>query len=154
AGGLLLHFGILLIGFLRRDSRNRITAGKVAAFFGIAPIFGAPWAAILVLLWGRSRRGRDNPDDPFRAHSLYVWFVPFLVVLLATGWILSKAMVPSAKPDQIDYYEAGKIPVLQNGRIKPLDTVARSTLQAISGRTEVQDENRKVVASAMQWYID
>jgi ABC-type transport system involved in cytochrome c biogenesis permease subunit len=154
AGGLLLHFGILLIGFLRRDSRNRITAGKVATFFGIAPIFGAPWAAILVLLWGRSRRGRDNPDDPFRAHSLYVWFVPFLVVLLATGWILSKAMIPTAKPDQIDYFEAGKIPVLQNGRIKPLDTVARTTLQAISGRTEVQDENRKVVASATQWYID
>jgi len=81
-------------------------------------------------------------------------YLPIAVVVLSALWIVSKAWIPSTKPDQIDYYDAGQIPVLHNGRFKPLDTVAQSTLQAISGRTEVQDENKKIVASAMQWYMD
>lgn len=86
--------------------------------------------------------------------TIYERFFPLAVVVLCAAWAASKAIVPSPKPDQIDYYDAGQIPVMQNGRMKPIDTLARTYLQAISGRSEVQNEKKNVTASAVQWYID
>lgn len=125
SGGLLIHFGIHLNAFLRRGRRRREGAAD-------------------------AKVGADLAGDP----PSWARYLPIAVGVLAAAWVASKAMVPPAKPDQIDYYDVGKIPVLHGGRVKPLDTVARTTLQAISGRTEVQDEKKKVVASAAQWYID
>ena len=75
---------------------------------------------------------------------------------LAGVWLIGKALPPTLKPGTIDYYEAGKIPVLHNGRVKPLSTVAQTALQAISGQTEVQDiqdGKRKFGAGAVEWYL-
>ena len=76
---------------------------------------------------------------------------PWLVLFLAAGWIASKAMPPRTEPGKVDYYRLGLIPVRDQGRIMPMDTLARTALQSISGRTEVIDEKGNVVATAMQW---
>src|SRR5690606_5690491 len=39
---------------------------------------------------------------------------------------------PKSGPDQIDYYQAGKIPIVYEGRMKPLDTIARNSLLILS----------------------
>jgi ABC-type transport system involved in cytochrome c biogenesis permease subunit len=126
AGGLLLHFGMLLVRFLNR--RTTASAANDSAY-----------------------------EEGVRDQGL-VRYLPIAVVALAAAWIVSAAMPPQAKTDAPDYYGAGKIPVIHNGRVKPLDTVARTALQAISGQSEVQDldaKNKKqFAASAVQWYFD
>lgn len=84
----------------------------------------------------------------------YERYLPIAVVALAALWLLSKALMPSTEVGQMDYEGFAELPVMHNGRLKPIDTVARTTLQAISSRSEVQDENKKTVATAIQWYID
>ncbi len=41
------------------------------------------------------------------------------------------AMPPKTKTSEMDWYAAGKIPAMHEGRLKPLDTVARNILQQI-----------------------
>jgi ABC-type transport system involved in cytochrome c biogenesis permease subunit len=78
-------------------------------------------------------------------------FFPVAVVVVCGGWFLSRAVPPSPGPDGVDVVAVGRLPVREGGRIMPLDSVARSSLQAISGRTEVQDEHGTVLASAVEW---
>ena len=40
-------------------------------------------------------------------------------------------------PSEMQIYEFGKLPLAYQGRVKPYDTVARNTLQILSGRQEV-----------------
>ena len=40
-----------------------------------------------------------------------------------------------------DLYRFGEIPVVSEGRTKPLDSAARADLLAISGRTEIVEES-------------
>ena len=61
-------------------------------------------------------------------------FFPLLVVLAFGGWALSKARTPSAGEGEMDFYAAGKLPVMYQGRVKPLDTLARQTLCMMSNR--------------------
>ena len=62
-----------------------------------------------------------------------------------------------SSPDESDWSGAGEIPVMHEGRVKPLDTVARNTLQLLSNRTSVempeteQGPNGKI--SATQWLL-
>lgn len=79
--------------------------------------------------------------------------LPWVILLVFVGWVGSKARPP--KPtDGIDFYELGKIPVRDGGRLMPLDTLARTTLQSISGRTEVQNENGDKVSTALEWLVE
>jgi ABC-type transport system involved in cytochrome c biogenesis permease subunit len=85
--------------------------------------------------------------------------------LLYVGWIL---MPPSApNPNDFDYAGFGAIPVLHNGRVKPMDTVARSYLTSLNHKqtfveeidTGKTDGNGKPVVEekrrpAIRWLLD
>ncbi len=49
--------------------------------------------------------------------------------------------------------KAGKIPVMDQGRMKPLDTLARNTMQVMSGRDTFKDANKKS-QPAIRWLFD
>ena len=80
-------------------------------------------------------------------------FLPWLILLLAIAalaWTGRPAQVP---PGEFDLGTLGKIPVQENGRVKPMDTVARNALLILHGRQSLRLENGRTL-SAMQWLAD
>ncbi|MDB6113770.1 MAG: ccsA 2, partial [Lacunisphaera sp.] len=82
-------------------------------------------------------------------------FLPLLVLLLALGYVAS-ALRPVAPKSEFDFAEFGRLPVLVNGRIKPLDTVARTSLLVMQGRQRVSDPtvSEPLAASPIEWLAD
>jgi ABC-type transport system involved in cytochrome c biogenesis permease subunit len=80
-------------------------------------------------------------------------FFPLLLLalgLLYVGSTLREPRGPVGKPDAVAF---GRLPVLVGGRIKPLDTVARSTLLQFQGRQTVRlNDGRKL--SPDEWLAD
>ena len=51
--------------------------------------------------------------------------------------------MPESPPSEMQIYEFGKLPLAYQGRVKPYDTLARNTLQILSGRQEVYRRTRQ-----------
>jgi ABC-type transport system involved in cytochrome c biogenesis permease subunit len=64
-------------------------------------------------------------------------FLPLIVLLLAAAFVGSKVLRPPQNPGAFDVVGFSRLPVLVNGRLKPLDTVARSSLLQLQGRQPV-----------------
>ncbi len=79
-------------------------------------------------------------------------FFPLLVLALAVAFI-GNTLRPPRNPAAIDVNGFGRLPVLVNGRIKPFDTVARSSLLQLQGRQSVSTpEKRKL--QPIEWLLD
>ena len=81
--------------------------------------------------------------------------IPVLVLLLGALYLLSGLRAPK-NPAGFDVTGFGRLPVLLNGRIKPIDTVARTTLLAFQGRQRVSNPERSepYVSSPTAWLLD
>ena len=66
--------------------------------------------------------------------------------------------MPKSQPSEMQIYEFGKLPLVYEGRVKPYDTLARNSLQILSGRQELATINNKgeVVSRepAIRWLLD
>lgn len=134
AVGMLAHFGLTLLRFLSRQSR----AKPVAA--------GADQNAT-----GRS--GDDNQDAAQQPGGYVARLLPWIAVLVAAAWIGSKAVPPSAEDGAMRLNEFGTLPVVYEGRVKPLDTLARNSLRVISGRQTFKDDSG-TRQPAIRWLMD
>ena len=56
--------------------------------------------------------------------------------------------MPVTPATQMQIHEFGKLPVAYNGRIKPMDTLARNALRVLSEKTSLEDH------SAIYWLLD
>jgi ABC-type transport system involved in cytochrome c biogenesis permease subunit len=81
-----------------------------------------------------------------------IW-LPLFVVILVGGWLLSKGVPPKAEPDSLDLVEFGKLPVVYQGRVKPIDTLARNSLRILSERETFYDKNDEK-QPAIRWLLD
>lgn len=90
--------------------------------------------------------------------------LPLIVGVLMAGFFGYAARPKSEPLDEIQWSQLGQLPMQHEGRIKPLDTVARNILQAVSNRTstyEVKtpaDESKKqkevkTSATAVRWLV-
>ena len=79
-------------------------------------------------------------------------FLPWLAFIFGLAFILS-GLRPPSHPSEFDLDGFGHLPVLVNGRIKPLDTVARTSLLILQDRQTVylEDGTRR---SPNQWLLD
>lgn len=78
-------------------------------------------------------------------------FLPLLVLLLGAAYLLS-TLRPEKNPTDFDLAGFGRVPVLVNGRIKPLDTVARTSLLTLQGRQRVSSPDTGTsVHSPAEW---
>ncbi|MDB5311109.1 MAG: ccsA [Gemmataceae bacterium] len=128
--GLLAHFGVGLVSFLTRLGRGP-TAGPPQA----GPV--APEAA--------------DAGPGWLARN-YTWLIPCTMTAVAALYLLS--VYGRMKPkDQFDLDGFARIPVLEGGRVKPLDTVARVYLRSISGKSVFEDANGDE-QPAIRWYLD
>ncbi|MDB6092815.1 MAG: cytochrome c assembly protein [Verrucomicrobia bacterium] len=58
-----------------------------------------------------------------------------LLILLAGLLIVGRSFMPPRNPGEFDIVGFGKLPVLVNGRVKPIDTVARTSLLVLCNAT-------------------
>jgi ABC-type transport system involved in cytochrome c biogenesis permease subunit len=78
--------------------------------------------------------------------------LPLFALLFVVGFVGSKLRTPK-NPGAFDVVGFGKLPILQNGRLKPLDTVARTTLLQIQGNQRVvAPDGRKL--KPIEWLLD
>jgi ABC-type transport system involved in cytochrome c biogenesis permease subunit len=79
-------------------------------------------------------------------------FVPFILLLLGVIFLSSSLFSRRAHP-AFDLEQFAELPVLANGRIKPFDTVARSSLLLLQGRQRIlTPEGERVTPTA--WLLD
>ncbi|HEX2099618.1 MAG TPA: cytochrome c biogenesis protein CcsA [Candidatus Synoicihabitans sp.] len=79
-------------------------------------------------------------------------FVPLLILFLALLY-LGSTLWPRTPKTEFDLRGFGDLPVLANGRIKPMDTVARSSLLLIQNRQRVVTaDGRRLTPN--EWLLD
>jgi ABC-type transport system involved in cytochrome c biogenesis permease subunit len=79
--------------------------------------------------------------------------LPWIVFLAASLWIITSALRDSSQSDTLDFEAFRKIPVLLNGRTKPLDTVARNSLLVLRDKQTLRGlENVKI--SSIEWLAE
>jgi cytochrome c-type biogenesis protein CcsB len=79
-------------------------------------------------------------------------FLPWLVLILAIAYLASGLREPK-QPSAYDVHGFGHFPVLLNGRIKPLDTVARTTLLTFQDRQRVKIGDGQYLLP-IEWLLD
>ncbi|MFM1851191.1 MAG: hypothetical protein RIS54_875 [Verrucomicrobiota bacterium] len=77
-------------------------------------------------------------------------FLPLIVLLLGAAWLAS-TLSPRRTDSPFDLDGFGRLPVLANGRIKPLDTIARSALLQLQGRQRVTTADSESL-TPMAWF--
>jgi len=78
---------------------------------------------------------------------------PWLILVSCLLWVASSWLVPAAKPGEFDFVAFGKLPALADGRLKPLDTVARTSLVILRGRQTLRTEAGQSM-EAIAWLAD
>ncbi|MDP2138210.1 MAG: cytochrome c biogenesis protein CcsA [Candidatus Didemnitutus sp.] len=79
-------------------------------------------------------------------------FIPLIVLALGALYLASTLREPSLKTE-FDLGSFGRVPVLVNGRIKPLDTVARNSILTIQGRQRIVTPDGRTL-QPIEWLAD
>ncbi len=136
--GMLAHFGITLTRFLRRAERS---AGEIAN--GADVVSDDP----------RRRAAKRVPAVVAQPLGVAGWLLPAAVVTVAAVGALMQSRVPAPRAAEYDFYRFGQIPVVADGRSKPVDTLARHMMLAISGKQTWKDQNERT-QPAVKWFLD
>jgi len=88
-----------------------------------------------------------------RNATLQKYLIPVLIVVIFGGYLMGKARVPKTPSNEMNLYAFGELPVLYQGRSKPVDTLARNSLRIISGKQTFKDEDGKT-QPAIKWFLD
>jgi len=79
--------------------------------------------------------------------------VRVVAVALAGLWLVSKAWVPATAPRDYDLRAFGELPVMYEGRVQPVDTLARNALRILSGKqTYVAPDGTE--QPAVRWLLE
>lgn len=127
ATGMLAHFWIVMMRFLRRRDSGQIKTGVTDS---------------------ASATLADSVPEPFAAK-----LVPWLIMLLMAGWLVSKSRMPSYESTEANLHEFGRLPLVYEGRVKPFDTLARNSLRILSNRETFKDKNGDT-QPAVRWLLD
>ena len=140
--GMLFHFLSMLIQFLTRgdfvelSDEQSTRAAALADKLGIKPMSHAETVRNIAAKELAAAGKSSNT-------GAYAFAIA--MVLISAMSIGRAAMPPKPQQYGFDFYRFGQIPVVSDGRAKPLDSAASAALLAISGRTtvKIEDENAK-----------
>ncbi len=122
--GLLAHFSITLTRFMDRRDREELA--------GVKP-----------------GRRRAAPADT----SLLSRYAPIAFVAAVGLTLLAMAWPRSMPTTAMKLDEFGRLPVVYEGRVKPIDSLARGTLKSLSGQESFKDAKGKR-QPAVKWLLD
>jgi ABC-type transport system involved in cytochrome c biogenesis permease subunit len=117
AVGMIVHFSLTLVEFLRRK------------------LFGTAAAQATV------------KPDPLS------FYIPLAVVCVAVLYLIVVMLPPSEGPDQPHLSDLAAVPVLDHGRVKPFDALARNSLKSLSGYEEYYDIHGNQ-QPAVKWLLE
>jgi ABC-type transport system involved in cytochrome c biogenesis permease subunit len=92
-------------------------------------------------------------DRSTATHDRAMIVAPCVAVGFAVVWMLVQMTTPESGSGDFHFGQFGAVPCQANGRVKPIDTVARTYLQIISGKQTFADENDKE-HPAVEWLLD
>ncbi len=125
AVGMLVHFNLTLLRFLNRRLREI----------------------------NQVEDTNQGPQKPWLLRPEVV--VPAAVALLTVAYLGSKFRTHDVEVAGMAAHEFATLPVLDEGRIKPIDTVARNMLQFLCARQEAATSlDGKTRIPAIQWLLD
>ena len=148
AVGMLFQFGLTLLRFLDRHARELVAQSKCSP----TPR-GSDDSRKSPNQPGHKSLGDETPES--QNSNRYAKWVPWVTVAVLALYVGSKARSPKLGPDDFDFVAFGKIPIVADGRIKPIDTYARNTLRLLSGLEsfKLKPEDKKY-QSAVRWLLD
>ncbi len=79
-------------------------------------------------------------------------YLPLVALLLVVGYVAS-SLRPPKNPGAFDVVGFSRLPVLVNGRLKPIDTVAHSSLLQLQGRQTVTTPDERKL-QPIEWLLD
>ncbi|MEN1679394.1 MAG: cytochrome c biogenesis protein CcsA [Planctomycetota bacterium] len=140
--GMLWHFGQSLQTFARRRIEEAARRDKAIAKAKAGP-----------------QRVASTADMPWTSPAV---LVPTILAIVWGGYLLSKSRPQKVDPGEMQIAEFGALPLAHGGRLKPIDTFARNTLQALNNRQSVKLDEESELAktlgvervSATQWMLD
>ena len=80
-------------------------------------------------------------------------FFPWAVLAAAGLYLVSQGVPRSPASKGLNLDAVGNIPVLDGGRLKPLDSLARTSLMSISSRSEYEDKSG-TMQPAIRWLLE
>ncbi len=119
--GMLYQFGQTLMRFL-----DRVVTGRIDMQTG----------------GNRGRASGSEPHADGASQDGFVrgWLLAVVLVALCGAWYGKLAKETQPLPSEFDYQAFGRIPVAYEGRVQPLDTLARNSLRVLSSRETVRME--------------
>ncbi|QDV15980.1 Cytochrome c biogenesis protein CcsA [Gimesia panareensis] len=134
--GMFYHFMLTLLRYLNRREKQRAEPTAIEEFKT------DPSGTITPLMQRKQR-----------SEQLQKYLIPLAIFIIFGGYLMGKAVVRQPESNQMDLYKFGELPVLYQGRAKPVDTLARNSLRIISGKQTFKDENGKT-QPAIKWFLD
>lgn len=125
ATGMLAHFMIVLVRFLRRQT-------EVVPAEPTAPVAK------------RHRRAAKQRG------GVAGWALPLGVVVAAATWLAGRA-APHQVSGEMRLDEFGRLPVAYEGRMKPFDTLARNAMRVLSDRDYFTVKHEKKRSALLHW---
>jgi len=80
-------------------------------------------------------------------------YLPIAILVLAVVCVAG-TFLPPKNSGPFDLATFGRLPVLADGRIKPLDTIARTGLLMLQGRQRLVAADGHTVVSPEEWLLD
>jgi ABC-type transport system involved in cytochrome c biogenesis permease subunit len=156
--GLLAHFWGTLLRFLTRRERELFRpAGteETESTIDTAALSPLDRSAHRPAKARRRRRGQKS-DDELGDETPRQWgerWVPIAIALLGIVWFTYRLAPQRVDPRSPDLIAFGQLPVHYEGRVKPLDSLARNSMRIISNReTFVDSKGDK--QPAIRWLAD
>src|SRR4029079_12951126 len=140
--GRVAHFLIAVTRFISRREAEELASGDVIQ----AEVAEAPTSGRAKKKAARQQRG-----------SKFDWSTVGLPALAAGIFILfvGSAMRPlTTKPNEMDLVGFGQLPVADMGQIKPLDTLARNSVRALTINYESAKTSTGKSIPAVQWLLE
>ncbi len=82
----------------------------------------------------------DDLADKHTGSSIPGIVIPLALFCVCGYWLYGLAKVPVTPADEFDYFKFGEIPVVYQGRVKPIDTLARNSMRILCNRETVRLE--------------
>ncbi len=120
---MMVHFGNTFVRFAGRFDRE------------VEEAYSAPTSKSKDVKAASPSVVLANENAESKAEGWKRWMIPVVVVTLITIGLLGSAIPRAAKDGAINWYRVGQIPAQDEGRLMPLDSVARRFVQTLSGAT-------------------